>query len=272
MTPQPAPPPSRGDRDDASASAGSRIAVIDKAAMALEALLGHPRGATPTEIAEDLGINRSTVFRLLTSLDHVGLVDRDASNGRYRLGLRLMVFGDAVRETLDLARLADSIMQELRDATRQTVFLSRRDGWGAVCLQRLAGPDVDVLGWKFGQWLPFHIGAAPRALLAALPDTEVDRYLSQSRDRQTRHGFLSDDDIRRIVAETRARSWAINQEDITNGVSSIGVAVTATQTGPPLCALSIAGLAVEFGSDRLDALAEKVKHAGERLAATLTGR
>ncbi len=255
-----------------SASAGSRIAVIDKAALVLDALLRHPHGATPTEVAGDLGLNRSTTFRLLTSLEHAGLLDRDPATGRYRLGLRMLVLGDAVRERLDLVRIAEPILRELRDTVRQTVFLSERDGWGAVCLQRLPGPDVDILAWRTGHRLPFHTGAGPRALLAALPEEELEAYLAGPGPWPTRQGELSATELRRLVEQTRERGWSLNREDVTDGVSSLAVAVRSNDTGAPVCALSIAGLSGAFSGERLDAMAEAVREGASRLAAVLSGR
>lgn len=105
-------------------SAGSQIAVVGKAVLVLEALLDYADGATPTDVATRLGMNRSTAFRLLTSLEYAGLLDRNAETGQYRLGLRFLVFGDVVRERLDLVQLAEPTMRRLRDELRQTVYVS----------------------------------------------------------------------------------------------------------------------------------------------------
>lgn len=251
-------------------SAGSQIAVIGKAGQVLDALLEHPEGATPTDIAAALGINRSTAFRLLISLEHVGLLDRDAETGQYRLGLKLLVFGEAVRERQDLVRIAEPTMRRLRDELRQSVYLSRREGWGAVCLHRLSGPDVDVLAWKAGRWLPFHVGAGPRALLAALSDADLADYLALPEERATRNGALNVADLRRIVDETRERGWSFNDEAITEGVSSLG-AVVRGGNRLPLCALSVAGLSVSYRGERRTAIAEAVVAAAEQLAERIAG-
>ncbi|KAA9155266.1 IclR family transcriptional regulator [Amycolatopsis acidicola] len=247
-------------------TAGSRIAVIGKAAQVLDALLASPRGATPTELAASLDLNRSTAFRLLVSLEHAGLVDQDPATSRYRLGLRLLVLGDAVRDRLDIVRVAEPVVRELRDEVRQTVYLALRDGWGAVCVHRLPGPDVDVLAWRTGQWLPFHQGAGPRALLAALPDEELETYLALDEERPTRHGALTTADIRALVRETRERGWSLNPEDLTDGVSSLGFAVRRS-----VCAISVAGLSQAYQGKRLDDLASAVERAATRLGALLAG-
>jgi len=254
--------------DRAARAGGSQIAVIGKAMAVLEALLAAPNGATPSQIAERTGTNRSTAFRLLASLEQAGLVDRDADGGRYRLGLGFLRFGDAVRRRLDLVELAEPALARLRDAVRQSVYLSVRADWEAVCLHRLAGPEVDVLAWQVGGRLPLHVGAGPRALLAAMPDAELERYLRADVERATLRGPMSEAGLRRVVEETRARGWSLNREDITSGVASLG-AVVRDGAGAPVAAVSIAGLASHYGDEQLPALAAAVTAAATAISATL---
>jgi len=251
-------------------SEGSQIAVIAKAAQVLEALLQRPDGAAPTQIAADLQINRSTAFRLLTSLERSGLLDRDPETGRYRLGLKFLKFGDAVRDRIDVVSIADPVLRQLRDEVRLTVYLSIRNGWGAVCLKRLPGPEVDVLAWKPGQQLPFHRGAGPRARLASLPHPELETYLAEPMDRSTRSGTLSVEEIRDMVGRTRDRGWSLNTEDITPGVSSVGVALRDVGI-PDQYAISVAGLASSFHGPGLAEAAAAVVAAADRVAARIDG-
>jgi DNA-binding IclR family transcriptional regulator len=253
------------------ASAGSQIAVVGKAVLVLETLLDCPDGATPTDVATRLGMSRSTAFRLLTSLEHAGLLDRDPGTGQYQLGLRFLVFGEVVRERLDLVRIAESTMRQLRDELGQTVYLSVRDSWGAICLHRLSGTDVDVLAWKTGRWLPFHSGAGPRALLAALPHQDLTTYLGLPQERPTRQGALSTQDLVRIIEETRERGWSFNPEEITEGVSSLGAVVRSSE-GAPMCALSVAGLTIAYQGPRLTKVAAAVIGAAAELSRKIDGR
>ncbi|HEY1702428.1 MAG TPA: IclR family transcriptional regulator [Trebonia sp.] len=244
-------------------SAGSRIAVIGKSVRVLDAILDFPGGATPTEIAAATGTNRSTAFRLLTSLEQEGLLQRDAAAGRYRLGLKLLRYGEAVRSGLGIVSVAEPVMRDLRERTRQTVYLSVREGWGARCVHRLTGPDVDVLTWNPGQWLPFHLGAGSQALLAALPDEEVGRYLASGRT-------PAPEQTRAAVGQARHRGWSFNDEGLTPGVAALGVAVL-DRRGAPACALSVAGLLSHYLGDELTRTVAEVRAAARRLAGEITG-
>jgi len=245
-------------------SAGSRIAVIEKAVKTLDALLPVADGLTPTEVAEVIGTNRSTAFRLLTSLEQTGLLNRDRSTGRYHLGMKLLQYGSAVRNGMPVIRVAETTLANLRDETRQTVLLAIREGWGARCLSRLPGPEVDVVSWSNGEWLPMHVGAAPQALMSAMTDREIDQYLAENTDWHTLHGKRTADDIREGVDLIRRRGWALNLEGITEGVASLG-AVVYNRGGTPVCAISVAGLEHHYLEPRLERTAAAILAAAKEI-------
>ncbi|MGE4361622.1 MAG: IclR family transcriptional regulator [Mycolicibacterium sp.] len=245
-------------------SAGSRIAVIEKAVKVLDSLVPVADGLTPTQVADVIGTNRSTAFRLLTSLEQSGLLDRDGSTGRYHLGMKLLQYGSAVRNGMPIIRVAESTLANLRDETRQSVLLAVREDWGARCLSRLPGPDVDVVSWATGEWLPMHVGAAPQALMSAMSDAEIDQYLATNADWHTLRGERTADEIRETVAVIRQRGWALNVEGITQGVASLG-AVVYNRSGIPMCAISVAGLEHHYTEPQLQRTAAVVLAAAEEI-------
>jgi DNA-binding IclR family transcriptional regulator len=252
----------------AERSNGSRIAVIDKAVRVLDALKVAPNGLTPTEIAAAIDSNRSTAFRLLTSLEQAGLLYRDALTGRYRLGVKFLQYGEAVRAGTALVDLADPVLRSLSAQTRQTASLAVREGFGARYLHRIAGPEIEVFGWKIGDWIPMYGGAAAEALLAALSDSEIERFLAQGGERRTRHGAVTDEDILASVRMTRKRGWSLNRAALTDGVQSLGVAVK-DDAGALVCAISVAGLESHYRDDEIVRTANAVVDAGRQLAAVL---
>lgn len=264
-TPQTAPP----EPEYAERSSGSRIAVIDKAVRALDALMGNPAGLTPTDVARAIGSNRSTAFRLLTSLEQAGLLYRDSLTGRYRLGVKFLQYGESVRAGTALIDLAEPTLRRLSAITRQSVSLAIREGYGARCIHRIPGPEVEVFAWKIGDWMPMHAGAAPQALLSGLSDVEVARFLAQDNEKSTRHGILSDADIREQIAATRRRGWSLNLAGLTAGVNSLGTAVSDA-AGVPVCAISVAGLQHHYEEDTIDKTAAAVVAAAIELGALVS--
>ena len=246
-------------------SAGSRIAVIEKAVKTLDAILPVADGLTPTEVAEAIGTNRSTAFRLLTSLELTGLLSRDAATGKYHLGMKLLQFGAAVRNGMSIVKIAEPTLMNLRDEIRQSVLLAIRESWGARCLFRIPGPEVDVLSWTTGEWLPMHMGAAPQALMSALSDSEIEHYLAHNKDWHTLRGDRTAEDIRQGVALIRQQGWALNREGITRGVASLG-AVVRDRSGTAVCAISVAGLEHHYDHPRLERTAAALLAAADEIS------
>lgn len=249
-------------------SVGSRIAVIEKAVKTLDAFLPVAGGLTPTEVAGAIGTNRSTAFRLLTSLEQTGLLMRDTSTGTYHLGMKLLQYGAAVRSKMGIIGIAEPTLMNLRDETRQSVLLSIREGWGARCLFRLPGPEVDVLSWATGEWLPMHMGAAPQALMSALSDAEIERYLAHNKDWHTLQGDVTADDIRAGISLIRERGWSLNKAAITRGVGSLG-AVVRDRSGTAVCAISVAGLEHHYNGAELERTAAAVLAAAHEISTRL---
>src|SRR3954451_24070358 len=106
-----------------SPSVNSRIQSIDRAVELLEAIAGAPEPETAPALADACGLNRSTAWRILATLEHHGLVERDPDTSRYRLGGGVLRLAAAGRQE-PLVRLAHPILRRLADATGETVNLA----------------------------------------------------------------------------------------------------------------------------------------------------
>ena len=84
---------------------------------------------TVGEVAERLGVHRSTAARLLAALERQGLVEVDSQTGRYRLGLRLVSLAGLVLNRFPVRGLARDVLRELRDETQETAYLGLLDAW-----------------------------------------------------------------------------------------------------------------------------------------------
>lgn len=226
-------------------SVGTHIAVLEKAVRVLDALLDAPSGFTPSEAAEATGINRSTTFRLLASLDQAGLVARD-QGGRYRLGMKMLRYGAAVRLNLDIIRVAEPVLAALRDETGMTTLLATREASLARCLLRLPGREVDVLTWTSGEAVRLDGAAAGRALLGRLEIAVFDRHLAETLRDET----AQQDALRIDIDSIRQRGWALDASGLPLGINSVGVALTDDDGF--LWAISVSGLDHHFATPELE--------------------
>ena len=127
------------------------IQVIGRMFSLLDALAHEGGSMSLKSISERTGLHPSTAHRILNDLACGGMVERSGP-GAYRLGLKMMAFGNLVRARLDVRDLAARSMQELHRQTGQTVSLYVRQDDDAVCAQRttVERPTLQVLhkSWR----------------------------------------------------------------------------------------------------------------------------
>jgi DNA-binding IclR family transcriptional regulator len=219
----------------------SGVQVLVKAAAVLDLLAA--RGAmSAAGLALELGEPRSSVYRLLGTLQRLELVEAGERRGEYRLGLKLLRLGGAVAGRFDVREAALEVMRELHDATGETVFLCVRRSFEAVCIERLDGREVNVLALQLGGALPLHVGGAPRTLLAFEPPASWEPTLrAMSLDAFTERTPTAIADVIGGLEEARRTGYTVSDEDVTPGVAALGAPIF-DRRGAVCAALSIAGV------------------------------
>jgi DNA-binding IclR family transcriptional regulator len=258
------------------AGAGAPVAVLAKAVALLD-VIAEAGEATPARLAELTGEPRSSVYRLLASLQELGLVEPGRRRGTYLLGLKLFRLGSTVMSRFDEREAALPVMERINEETGETLFLCVRRGDEAVCIERIDGARVTLLALRLGGSLPLHAGGAARALLAFEPPAAWDDYLDRRplealtpRTPATREALI--DDLR----ATRERGYAISDGDVTPGVAAVGAPIF-DHTGAVRAALSIGGMrgtllgegsrAVELVREGAAAVSRTLGHDGAAQAA-----
>ena len=217
------------------------VAVLVKA-MRLIDLLADRGEMTPAQIAELIDEPRSTVYRLLGTLQDLEFVDPGHARGSYRLGLKVFRLGSKVVERFDVRAAAHPVIERLHHDTGETVFLCIRREDQAVCIDRFDGLRVALLELRLGGSLPLHLGGAPRALLAFEPESAWEAYLDAAGVAQRTPA--SPQSRAEVIAElrnTRERGYAISDQDVTLGIASVGAPVFG-HTGAVEASVSIGGL------------------------------
>jgi DNA-binding IclR family transcriptional regulator len=218
------------------------VRSLAKAVVLLEALADE-REATPRRLSEVLHEPRTTVYRLLTGLQALDMVEAGSRPGTYRLGWRLLRLGSAVIERLDERQAALPVMERIHERTGETVFLCVRRGDDAVCIERLDGLRVQSLALRLGGSLPLHLGAGPRALLAWEPREEWDAYVERQSPlaAMTEQSPATREELLAELERSLADGFAVSDEDVTPGIASLGAPIF-DYTGRVRAAVSIGGM------------------------------
>lgn len=158
----------------------SGVGVLDKSVSVLVAIEHRPLSLA--ELVEATGLSRATAHRLAVALEVHGLVRRD-DDGRFALGVRLVALGRAAAEAIPLATAAVGALEELRDATEESVQLYVRDGDQRVCIAALESPHGLRTIVPMGASLPIDKGSAGK-LLQLTPGDKVPEWVQSVGERE----------------------------------------------------------------------------------------
>lgn len=212
---------------------------VGKALDLLSLFLEQPEIGV-TDAARRLGVDKSTVSRLMATLAAKRFVAADPVTRRYRLGVRTLHLAAVLYGQLDLRRLALPVMQRLRDLTEETVSLQTRVGDMRVCIEQVPSRHAVRRVVEVGQPLPLHAGSSGKLLLAAMSDSEIDALLERVRAGTFTPRSPGAEALRREIARIRASGVAISVGERVAGVSGISVAVR-NYRGEVVAGLAVTG-------------------------------
>lgn len=250
---------------------GEAVAVktIDRAARLLSAVAGEgDRGAMLSDVARRTGLGKGTVHRLLGALSEVGYVTQDAASRRYRLGVGLELLAASARHGR-VAALAHPILERIAGITADTAFASFREGLAAVCIGREVGSfPIRTLSLEVGHRRPLGVGSGSLALLAFLPDAEIESIIAGNRRWLADYPAFRPDDLQTMIAETRRYGFSFNDGRVISGMNAVGVPVLGPG-GRPLAALSVAAIAERLRGERILEVARVLQQEAAELAILL---
>jgi len=230
---------------------------IERAIAVLRAIAAAGQGgATVATMASAIGLNRTTVHRIVAALAREGLVDQDEASGHCFLGAEIAALGALASARHGIHQRALPALARLSAHTADTAFLSTPSGFDSVCLHREEGsfPIRTQVLWP-GQRLPLGVGAGSLALLAAMPDETVTAALAVNRARLERdYPNFTGDRLAGLVEQTRRDGFATNRGMIVPGSWAVGVAVRNSR-GEPIAALSVAAIEARMGENRRSEIA-----------------
>jgi IclR family transcriptional regulator, KDG regulon repressor len=241
----------------------------------LEIFLTHGPEIGPGDLATLLDTTKTTLHRLIATLEVRGYLYRSITNGKYRLGARVFELGSCFQNQLDIRRAALPELASLVEQTEQAAFLCVRDLDFALCVERIEGRHrAHIYALHMGERQPLHCGAAPRALLSGLSDAEILAYADRTGlPSLTPRTISTPEAILKDVKQTRSQGYVVSNEDVSPGIGAIGSPVRDF-TRHVVASISVSGIAASYTPERILALGSVVQAAARRVSEEMgfTGR
>ena len=218
-----------------------------------------------TEISAKLGLHKSTLHRLLGTLESRRFVQRDLVSGRYRLGTKLLELAALVAEHNDLQKRARPHLYRLADECQETVDLSILDNSEVVYLEVLESSQRVKLAARPGQRLPAHSTASGKAFLAYLPASELQAILSSEFTRYTDSTLATDEALMRDLQATRERGFAMSVQEHEVGINAVAAPILDV-AGYPIAAVAVAGPSFRLMESRMLEIAPSIRAVADAIA------
>eukprot|EP00873_Tetraselmis_striata_P030028 jgi/Tetstr1/450292/TSEL_037328.t1 len=220
------------------------IPVIDRMMEVLTAIEQRPAGLTIRDLTTELGLPRTTVYRIVNTLQHHEMVRRDDA-GIYHLGRRLLTFASHVASRaseLDLVAICQPHLDRLASELGEGVKLSVIDNDGILVLAAAQGRREYALTVAPGQRMPIHAGAASKLLLAFLEREVLDYWLIKPLAAYTSKTITDPKRLRSELTRIRRLGWAQDKGENAPSIHAYAVPVR-TRSGRMVAALSVPFLA-----------------------------
>ncbi|MER5775781.1 IclR family transcriptional regulator [Streptomyces sp. NPDC002039] len=241
---------------------------VERALRILPALARGPAGLG--EVAEDLGVHKSTALRLLRTLHEQGFVYRQ-QDGRYRLGARIFALAAEAIENLDIRGIAHPHLVELNRLTGHTVHLALHQDDEVVYIDKVDSRYPVRMYSRIGRPVPLTVAAVAKLLLADLP--EAERRALAGRIEYPAYTARSTPDAQAFLREldlVREQGWATDFGGHEESVNCVGAPVRGPD-GRVVAAMSLSAPTVVVGADALLELLPLVRRGADAISREYSG-
>ncbi|MBY6058597.1 IclR family transcriptional regulator [Leisingera daeponensis] len=223
------------------------------------------------EIARRTGLDKSSISRLVATLEEERMVERLPDSSKFRLGLGVVALSARLVTSLKLTTLVRPKLEELAQELSETVSLSIWDGNEAVSVTQALGPNAITHFAAPGQRNPAHCTASGKVLLAACPDVEIEEFLARPLKSYTDMTITNPDALRRELKDIRQNGYAANNGEFEPDVAATAVIVRG-ERDRPFGALTVTAPIYRFDSKRQQDSVAVLKVAADFLSEDIQSR
>ena len=216
----------------------------------IEVLAAHPAGVGLQKLAAEAGLAKSTTHRLLASLVQLGYARQDSVTGHYRLTLKMFELSSGIVNSMDIMGVAKLHLERLAQRTGEAVHLVIRDARDIVYIYKTeSGPSR--MSSRVGLRSPLYCTGVGKAILATLPEAEVEEIWRHSRPEKVTGRTITDLDVLKAQLKMVHRcGYAIDDEENELGIRCVALAIPGPG-GRADSAFSISGLAPYMTAERI---------------------
>jgi DNA-binding IclR family transcriptional regulator len=225
---------------------------------------------TASELTRRLKLTRTSVIRLLATLERFGFIERCPDAAGYRIGLRTFEVGTLFLAANPLSAVLARALDELVEKTQCTAYLAVLDKADIVMLNCREGTLPIRFVWQVGDRLPLHTTAMGKAMAAYLSSEELDQHLGRGKALRglTERSIRTRAQLDAEIVKTKERGWGLAREESHPGLTAIGSAIV-DNAKRPVAAISVSFLDFPPNPKRVNQLATVVVGVADGVSKTI---
>ena len=245
------------------------VKSVDKACYLLEVVSEYPEGIAITELAQQVGMYKSTVHRLLTTMMNRGYIEQNIKTGHYKLGYQVLDLGMKLLASIDLRSEALPFLKELAESANEVVHLALLDQGEIVYVEKVESQNTIRMHSRVGKRVPVHATGLGKAILAFLPVAEVSKLLDHyGLSALTPHTITDQTRFLAVLEDIQQLGYAMDIEENEEGVCCVAAPILDSN-GRAVAACSVSGPKMRMSIDRLQQLSPLVAQTGQRISERL---
>lgn len=211
---------------------------------------------TASELTRRLKLTRTSVIRLLATLERFGFVEKSPEAVGYRIGLRAFEVGTLFLAANPMSSVLARALDELVEKTQCTAYLAVLDKDDVIILSYREGTLPIRFIWQVGDRLPLNTTAMGKAMLACMSGEEIDRILGRGKTLRglTERSIRTRAEFDAEIERTRERGWGLAREESHPGLTAVGSAIL-DKANRPIAAISVSFLDYPPNPRRVNELA-----------------
>jgi DNA-binding IclR family transcriptional regulator len=242
---------------------GGSVQSVDRALAILDCL-ARMGEAGVTELAAELGVHKSTAFRLATTLESRRLVEQTTERGKYRLGVGILRLAGATTARLDIVQEARPVCRALAAGTGETVNIAVLSEHSALYLDQVAGSSaLQPHNWV-GQHIPLHATSNGKVLLSGLHADAVDASVGEL-TRYTSRTIVSKARLHEELDRVRARGYAVAVDELEVGLTAAAAPIHNAH-GDVIASMSVSGPSFRIPEGTLAEVIEQLTEAASEVS------
>ena len=219
----------------------NKVQTIDRTLDIIELLATAKEGLGVTEIGNNIGLHKSTVYRLLTALLNRGYIEKDPKTYTYKIGLKFIEISGLFLKKLELKTEALPFMRKLAEIIGQPVHLAILEGTEVVYIEKVELVNSIRMYSQIGRRVPVHCSAIGKILLTGLNPEALREVLENIKfEKFTPNTIITKKELQREIESVKEKGWAVDNEEHEPNIRCIAAPII-DYTGKIIAAVSVSG-------------------------------